>query len=115
MNETAFEILKIVVCAVIAIIGVLVTKVALPYISTLKLTAEQELVLSLVEKAVRAVEQTITESGQGKVKKAEVIKYIKRMLDDTNIQMTEEQIDKLIEAAVLEMHLEFEKVEGSKE
>ena len=106
MSEVKFEIVKIVLCAVVGIISIMVTRVAVPYIQTLRLTAEQELALYLIEKAVRAVEQTIKETGQGKAKKAEVVKFVQRELAEKGISITDEQIDKLIEAAVYSMNRE---------
>ncbi len=100
MSEVTFEIVKIIVCAVVSILAIMFTRVLVPYIKSITLTTEQEMVLSLVETAVRAAEQMIRESGQGKAKKAEVIKFVSRELSERGIHITEEQLDKLIESSV---------------
>ena len=106
MNATTFEIVKIVITAVATIIGIIITKEIVPYIKSIKLTAEQEAVLEIVETAVKAAEQTIKESGQGAAKKKQVIAYISYQLMLKGIHITEEEIDKLIEAAVYAMKQE---------
>lgn len=104
MNEVAFEIVKIAVVAVVSIIGVLITKVAVPYIRTLKMTAEQELIFTEMLKAVKAAEQTIKESKQGKAKRAQVIAYITHWLNDKKIEITEEQVSNLLESCVFDIN-----------
>ena len=104
MNEATFEIVKIIVSAVVAIIVVLVTKVAIPYIETLKMTAEQELIFTEMLKAVKAAEQTIKESKQGKAKRAQVIAYITQWLNDKKINITEEQVSNLLESCVFDIN-----------
>ena len=52
------------------------------------------------------MEQTIRESGQGKAKKAQVIAFVSAWLAEHDMYITEEQLDKLIEAAVFTMNKE---------
>ena len=61
--------------------------------------------LDMVALAVRAAEQTITGSGQGAVKKAEVVKLVSEWLYGKGINITEDELDQLIEAAVYQMKL----------
>lgn len=109
MSEITFEIVKIVVCAAVSIIAVLIWKVAVPYIQVLKLSEEQLLLLDTVKKAVEAAEQKVKESGQGKAKKAQVIAFVSHWLSEKNIHITEEQLDILVEAAVFVMNKEKNK------
>ena len=104
MNEVTFEIVKIIASAVVAIIVVLVTKVVIPYIKTLKMTVEQELIFTEMLKAVKAAEQTIKESKQGKAKRAQVIAYITQWLNDKKINITEEQVSNLLESCVFDIN-----------
>lgn len=99
MNDILFEILKTtVIVAVIAI-----TRYLVPYLKTkIAATKYSELVV-WVEKAVKAAEQTIRESGKGEEKKEKVIEFILDYAFQNNIDITHEQIDALIEAAVKTM------------
>lgn len=62
----------------------------------------------MVEIAVKAAEQTIKGSGQGAVKKDEVIKFVSKWMIAHGVLITEEQLDQLIEAAVFNMKREVE-------
>ena len=104
MNEVTFEIVKIAVAAVVSIIGVLITKVAVPYIRVLTLTAENDLTFTEVMKACKAAEQTIRASKQGKAKRAQVIAYITQWLNDKKINITEEQVSNLLESCVFDIN-----------
>ena len=104
MNETTFEIVKILVSAAVALIMVFVTRVVVPYIETLKMTAEQELIFTEMLKAVKAAEQTIKESKQGKAKRAQVIAYITQWLNEKKIKITEEQVSNLLESCVFDIN-----------
>ena len=53
--------------------------------------------------AVDAAEQTIKASGAGAEKKAIVTEFLKEMLTAKNISISDDQLDKLIEAAVFAM------------
>lgn len=106
MSEITFEIVKIVVCAAVSILAVLLWKVVVPYIKVLTLSEEQLLLLDTVKKAVEATEQKIKESGQGEAKKTQVLASVSHWLSEKNIHITEEQLDILVEAAVFAMNKE---------
>lgn len=99
MNDVTFMILKVIVSVATA----LITVYLIPYIKSQTKTKRQEEVLSMVEVAVRAAEQTL---NSGKVKKAEVVTFVTSWLDQRGIKITEEQLDKLIESAVYSMNNE---------
>ncbi len=65
MNEITFEIIKILVMAFFAILGVVTAKVMVPYVNSLTLNEEQAFLISIVESAVKALEQIVKDSGQG--------------------------------------------------
>lgn len=116
MNEVTFEIVKIALCAVVSILAIVFTRVLVPYIKSITLTQEQETVMQLVEIAVRAFEQTVKESGQGKIKKQQVIAFVRGELQKKGITVTEDQLDKLIESSVYILKKEQEALkEGEKE
>lgn len=102
MDNVTMMILKL----VISVCAALITAYAVPYLKTLKNDARYERMLDMVALAVRAAEQTITGSGQGAVKKAEVIKFVSEWLYGKGINITEDELDQLIEAAVYQMHNE---------
>ena len=100
MNEVLFEILK----AAVVLAAVILVRYAVPY---LKMRVEESKYAWLVkwaEIAVRSVEQTITGSGDGAEKKAVVTKFLKEMLARKNIDISDSQLDNLIEAAVFAMN-----------
>jgi LL-H family phage holin len=96
MNEITFMILKI----VISITAALVTVYLIPYIKSQTKTKQQEEILQMIDIAVKAAEQTLK---TGKAKKADVIEYMVKWLNEKGIKITDEQLDKLIEAAVYTM------------
>lgn len=102
MDNVTMMIMKL----VISVCAALITAYAVPYLKTLKNDARYERMLDMVALAVRAAEQTITGSGQGAVKKAEVIKFVSEWLYGKGINITEDELDQLIEAAVYSMKQE---------
>ena len=95
MNDITFSILKI----VISICTALITIYVVPYIYTLKEDKRYASLLSMVEVAVKAAEQTIG-AGQGEAKKAEVIAFVSVWMKDNGITISMEQLSQLIECAV---------------
>lgn len=106
MDEMTFEIIRIIISAVFAILGIFIYRVAAPYIDSLTISSDQETVLVLIDAAVRAMEQTFKSSGMGKAKKAEAIAFVRAQLGSAGIDISDEQLDKLIEAAVYSMNME---------
>lgn len=102
MDNVTMMILKLVISVCVA----LITAYAVPYLKTLKNDARYERMLDMVALAVRAAEQTITGSGLGAIKKAEVVKFVSEWLYGKGINITEDELDQLIEAAVYSMKQE---------
>ena len=100
MNENTYEIVKLVVSVVFALVGLYLV----PYINRKTAELKDDEKWKEAVKAVKAVEQTVKQSGMGKVKKADVIAYMTAWLNDRNIKMTTEQLNTLIEAAVYSMN-----------
>ncbi len=96
MNELTFNILKIVVSVVSALVAVYL----IPFIKAKTADVKYQKLLDMVEVAVRAAEQTIKGSGQGAKRKEEVITFVTKWMVDHGISITQDQLSQLIEAAV---------------
>lgn len=99
MNDVTFIILK----AVITVCAALITAYVIPYLKVKLTDARYEKLLKIVVTAVEAAEQTFDASGMGAAKKEDVISFVTEWMLDHGISITQEQLDKLIEAAVFEM------------
>lgn len=97
MSQILFEILK----AVLILTITLVVRYAIPYIKLQLDKQNLSWVTEWVITAVRAAEQTIIGNKTGTEKKEYVTKFVKDMVTKQKIPLTVEQIDNLIEAAVL--------------
>ena len=102
MNEVTFNILKIVVSVVSALVAVYL----IPFIKAKTADVKYQKLLDMVEVAVRAAEQTIKGSGQGAAKKEEVITFVTDWMMEHGITITYDQLEQLIEAAVFNMKRE---------
>lgn len=102
MNDLTFSILKIVV----SVCAALVTVYVIPYLKTLRTDKRYAQLLDMVAIAVRAAEQTITESGQGAVKKERVIEFVQEWMMAQGVNITYEQLSELVEGAVYSMKQE---------
>ena len=99
MDDLSFMILKI----VISITAALVTAYLIPFIKSQTYTKEHEELVKMIEIAVKAAEQTLND---GKNKKLDVTLYISSWMKEHGITISDEQLDKLIEAAVYSMKTE---------
>ena len=103
------EIMLVILEAVVSVVVILISRYFIPYIKTITESEKYSDLMDIVIIAVRAAEQTIRESGQGKVKKAHVVAFVSKWLADNGINISEEMLDKLIESAVLNMKIEMER------
>ena len=101
MNDVSFLILKIVVIVAV----MLITGFLIPFIKNLIASFKDERVRKLVTEAVQAAEQTIKGAGSGAVKKEEVWDFVSKWLGQHGIDISSDQLDKLIESAVFAMNL----------
>lgn len=104
MSELTFNILKIVV----SVATVFISLYVIPLLKEKLQDAKYARLLEMVEIAVRAAEQTIKGSGQGAVKKEQVIESVSYWMAQHGIDITMEQLDELIEAVVFNMNREGE-------
>ena len=99
MNEYVTILFEILISIAIA----LCLKYLIPYFKALTENEKYRSLADIIDVAVNAAEQTYRESGMGKIKKAEVIAFISSWLKDHDMNVTEDTIDRLIEAAVRAM------------
>ena len=92
-----YQILQV----VLAIVSIIVTGVLIPLIKTKISKTDLEKALVITDIAVKAAEQIFKESGQGPIKKKYVIDYLKK----SGLDLSNEEINALIEAAVKELNL----------
>ena len=98
MNDVTFTILKVVV----SVCSALITVYLIPYIYTLKEDRRYASLVAMVEVAVKAAEQTIG-TGQGALKKSEVIDFVSKWMNENGVKITEEQLSQIIESAVYQL------------
>lgn len=99
MNEILFEILK----AGIVLVIILAGRYVIPYMKQVVEDKKLDWVVKWVEIAVKASEQTIFGDKKGAERKAIVTLFIKKLLRQKNISLSDTQLEKLIEAAVFAM------------
>ncbi len=107
MNTYIFNLLTAVI---VAIIGA-VAREFIPYLRERKekvlfevRRTRWEWVADIVDAAVRAVEQTVSEELHGEDKKQEAIRWIRVLLADNGLALSDTQISTMIEAAVEAMN-----------
>lgn len=98
--------IDIIVKVIIPILGAILTYLIVPFILQ-KTTKEQRgNIYFWVQVAVGAAEQIYKEKGQGKLKK----EYVVDFLTSKGINITIQELDVLIEAAVKELNIAQEKL-----
>ena len=102
MNDITFLILKV----VISICASLITVYIVPYLRTLRSDKRYSALIDIVKVAVLAAEQTVTGSGQGAIKKEQVVEFVRTWMQKQGIDITYDQLSQLIEAAVYSMKQE---------
>lgn len=109
-------IYNVLIAVIVALVGVMVREL-IPYIRNQKENAVAELkqtkwawAADIVDTVVRAVEQTVSDQMHGIDKKDEAVRWIRKLTYSAGIQLTDDQISTMIEAAVQAMNLEKEGV-----
>lgn len=115
MNSLIFNVL---LALVVAVFGVIAREL-LPYLRQKRDEVEARIrrtkwawAADIIDAVVRAVEQTVAEDVHGKAKKQEAVRYIKYICGKCAIELSEREIDTLIEAAVNAMNSECTTVES---
>lgn len=99
------ELIMTIMETVIAISCAVAVKYLIPWIKNYVDQNTVATVAMWVKEAVHAAEQ-IMQSEKGSEKKTYVIQFISKILEANNIELTDEQIDVLIESAVKQLKLE---------
>lgn len=101
MREITLELLKLLIMVAVA----LITRYVIPWIKEKTNNEVMQSVIELTMQAVLAAEQMHQASGDGATRKAIVTDFLKRILRQKDIAISDEELDMLIEAAVKEMNL----------
>lgn len=104
MRDIILEVLKL----IIMIAAALITRYLIPW---LKAKTQNETMHSLIDLATQAVlaAEQVHNSQTGAERKLIVTRFIKELLLQKNISISDEEIDMLIEAAVKEMNMSYGK------
>ena len=86
---------------VIVLLGTIITYIVVPYIKTKTTEKQRDNIYFWVQVAVNAAEQIYAEKGMGMIKKKYVVEYLR----NKGINISEEDLNILIEAAVRELNL----------
>lgn len=100
MDDLLFNIIKLLVIIVITAF----MRYGIPLVKQIIENSKLSRAMKWVDIAVDAAEQTIKASGAGAEKKAIVTEFLKEILTAKNISISDDQLDKLIEAAVFAMN-----------
>lgn len=90
----------------ITVCGVILTKYFIPYIKEQIKASKYATVYDMVETAVKAAEQKCQAPKQGKSKKADVLAFMSNWLETKGIHLSEDELDRIIEAIVWQMNNE---------
>lgn len=101
MRDIYLEIAKL----VLMILAALITRYAIPWIRAKTENSVMQALIDWTGQAVLAAEQT-HDAGTGAEKKAIVTEFIKKLLIQKNISLSDEEINTLIEAAVRQMKID---------
>ena len=101
MSDICFEGLKILVMVAVLVL----TRYVLPWVKSKVDSEKLNLVAQWAYKAVLMAQQTMKATG-GKEKKAIVTQFLKEILQEKNIALSDKQIEILIEAAVKQVKIQ---------
>lgn len=102
MNDFIFAVLEI----FIIVIGTCFSVYIIPYFKQKLINTKYEILVDVVTKSVEAAEQVFKGEGKGKLKKENVITFMKLWFNDHKISVSEDQLSQLIESAVYVMNKE---------
>ena len=113
LNDLIYNVLMALIVAVAGVIA----RYLIPYLRTKRAAVSAEFrtkwgwAADIVDAVVRAVEQTVSDGIHGEAKKQIAVDYIRKLLRQTGVDLTDEQLDALVEAAVQTLNAETIKVE----
>lgn len=86
---------------VLTLVSVVITGIVIPLIRSKVSKTDLEKALVIADIAVKAAEQIYKESGKGPIKKKYVVDYLRK----SGLDLSDEEINALIEATVKELNL----------
>ncbi len=98
--------IEIIIKIIIPILGAIITYLIVPLVKQKTTKEQRENIYFWVKVAVAAAEQIYKEKGQGKLKK----EYVVDFLVSKGINITIQELDVLIEAAVKELNIIQDKI-----
>lgn len=106
MNDILFDIIRVVVFSVFLFMCKYLLPLAKKWINERISQNQYELIVSIINEAVKAAEQEFKgQSGQGQEKKAQVVAFVTKYCMTHGLNVSSEQISLLIEAAVYAMNM----------
>ena len=90
---------------VIMVATLIVTRYVIPLLKAKTNGEKMEKLLKYIQEGVRAAEQ-IFDEDDGKTKKKYVMHFVRQLLEQMSISLTEEELELLVEAAVRTMNTE---------
>lgn len=109
MSEIIFEVIKVTVM----VMALLIARYIVPLVKEMIQDVKIKQVLTWAKQGVLAAQQ-VHSAETGADRKLIVTRFLKDILIEKDIALSEEQLDTLIEAAVKEMKIEQEKAEAGK-
>ena len=103
-RDIILELLKL----TIMLVSLLLTTYVIPWVKSKTQNETMHSLIDLATQAVLAAEQ-VHSSQSGAERKLIVTKFIKEILMQKNISISDEEIDMLIEAAVKQMNMQYGK------
>lgn len=88
-----------IIVALIGVLAAVITKFAIPYLTSKVGAEKRQEIVFWTKLAVEAAEKIFKEQGMGAAKK----EYVKTFLEEKGFKLDEKEIDVAIESAVLEM------------
>ena len=105
MSNLVFDIIRIFVFAVFMIASKYIIPLVVAWLKNRISENQYQLLIAVINSAVHALEQEFKgQTGQGSAKKEQVTTYVKAYCDEHGIEITDEQLSTLIEAAVYGMN-----------
>ena len=102
MNDIIFEVIK----SLVVIAAMVLVRYAVPYLKAQVKNSNLAWIYDWAVYAVKAAEQTNTGTGMGSTKKAIVKEFLIKVAAESGAEITDAQLENLIESAVYAMKQE---------
>ena len=109
MTDIIFEVIKVLVM----IAALMMARYVIPWLNELVKNSKTDQIIKWAKQGVLAVQQMYS-GAPGPDRKIIVTKFLKQILAEKDMDLSDEQIEILIEAAVKQMKIEQEKAQAGK-